>query len=107
MCLCDYDRDRVIASAEPIPVDLRTALDEFDRLSGTDRCFIGFVRSDGETLQFAWNDDGTLSADIPFPATKSSLARRGTREGLRPLIETFAGGVPVRELPDFHLQAWS
>jgi hypothetical protein len=103
--LADYQRDRYIDAKEPVAVDLGKALDEFDRLSDTRGCFIGFRRNDGEVLQFIWNHDQTLSADIPVSGRRASLVRRGTWDELRPLIERFANGAPTRELPDFHLES--
>jgi hypothetical protein len=103
--LADYERDRYIDAKEPLAVDLGKALDEFDRLSDTRGCFIGFRRSDGEVLQFIWNHDQTLSADIPVSGRRASLVRRGTWEELRPLIERFANGASTRELPGFHLES--
>jgi hypothetical protein len=56
-------------------------------------------------LQFIWNHDQTLSADIPVSGRRASLVRRGTWEELRPLIERFANGASTRELPGFHLES--
>jgi hypothetical protein len=102
--LFDQEKDRQIDSKEPIVVGLTQALDEFDRLSDTDGSFIGFRRSDGAVLQFIWNRDRTLDADIPLPGQGGSLQQRGTWEGLRPLIEKFASRIAVRELPGFRFQ---
>lgn len=102
--LADYERDRYIDAKQPVAVDLGKALDEFDRLSDT-RGFIGFRRNDGAVLQFIWNHDQTLSADLPILGRRASLVRRGTREELGALIERIANGAPTRELPDFHLES--
>jgi hypothetical protein len=82
------------------------ALDEFVRLSDVDGCFIGFQRSDGKVLQFVWNADGTLNADVPEPGRNGSMQATGTWEEFGRLIEPFAMGENLDQWPGFQFQSW-
>ena|ERR1700733_10505240 len=104
--LSDYERDRHIDAKEAVPLSLTDALTEFDRLSNTSGSFIGFRRADGSILQFIWNDDRLLDADVPDPSREGSFARSGTWRELRPLVPQFAAGRPIADLPGFYFHAF-
>lgn len=103
MFLSDYPRERHIESQQPISVNVSKALDEFDRLSDVEGCFIGFKRKDGRTLQYIWNSDRTVTVDVPQTGERGSLQARGEAERLRGLITRFDAGDPVEALPGLRL----
>lgn len=106
MFLYDEEREREIPAADPLVVSIEQALDEFDRLSDTADNYIGFVRGDGEVLQFAWNDEGTLDIDIPVPFRDGSFNLRGPFEECRALIEPFAQGLPRKQIVGLRFDRW-
>ena len=107
MFLYDEERERVIPAAGPITVSIEQALDDFDRLSDTADNYIGFIRDDGEVLQFAWNGDSSLDIDVPVPARDGSFSRRSAFDECRALIEPFARGARISAIEGLRFDRWT
>jgi len=104
--LTDYARERTIPSQHPLEAPSERVLEEFDRLSDTRGCFLGVIRGDGLTLQFHWNEDSTLLADVPAPDRAGSLAKLATHAECRRLLESFLAGAGLDSMPDLVFSSW-
>jgi hypothetical protein len=105
--LSDPQRCRDVPSDRSALMSLDAATAELDGLSPIDGNFIGFVRDDGEILQFAWNSDGTMDVDVPMPARAGSLSRRASFEECRAILGPFAHGLRASSIPGMRFDKWS
>lgn len=103
----DYEADEHVSAEAPREVSLQDALAQFEALSDEEGCFFGIIDDKEQTLQFMYNDDGTLLIDVPLLELEGSLKRDSTSfEECRQLILDSERGIQVKRIPDMTFEPW-
>jgi len=104
--LTDYERDREIPSSEAIERTLEEVLDEFDRLSDVESSFLGLYPPGGGVAQFMYNDEVSLTIDVPQPERRESLTRLASFDECRRIIVDLGKGSRPEDISGLQSVGW-
>lgn len=103
----DYTADRHVSADEALDVAFTKVLEEFESLTDEDGCFLGIMDDKEQVLQFIYNNDGTLSIDIPVPEKEGSFHRGSASfEECREILIASKHGVRIEAISGLAFQHW-
>ena len=102
----DHTRDTHIPSDSPTRTDLSGVLGLMDQVLVGDENFLGVVDADGNTLQFAANDDGSIWMEIPSPSEGGSYGRSSNLEDCKKALQEAEGQFTPKSVKGLEFQKW-
>lgn len=102
----DYEIGEHIDGEEAIIVSHEDILSKFDEISDLEENFFGIIDNSNITIQFYWEEDGSISIDIPIPQKKGSLTKKSNHEECRKIIENIDRKIDISAINGLHFQKW-
>ena len=102
----DYEVDEHIDGNDPMEFSHEEILSQFDEITDLEENFFGIIDNSNLTLQFYWEEDESISIDIPIPLKKGSLTKKSNREECRKIIENLDRKIDINAISGLHFQKW-
>ncbi|MFI4875719.1 MAG: hypothetical protein ACIALR_10295 [Blastopirellula sp. JB062] len=102
----DEGKKKGIDGGSPQPATLAEALAAWDAMTGEPLSFLGVVNDSGVTLQFMWDEDGTMVIDIPQPDRSGSWTKNCDLDECRQAIADFYAGDDPTQRAGLTFELW-
>ncbi|TWT38612.1 hypothetical protein [Blastopirellula retiformator] len=102
----DEGKEKGIDGSTSQAATLDEVLAAWDAISGAAHSFLGVVNDAGVTLQFMWEEDGSMVIDVPVPERKGSWTKTTDVAECKEAIAAFYDGVDPTQLPGLTFETW-
>lgn len=87
-------------------VGIDTAMQAFDALPAVQNSFLGFNLKDDLSIQFVYQEDGSILVDVPDPEQGGSLQKTVNTEGCKQIIERLYSGKNAESIAGLQFVEW-
>lgn len=103
---CCSSRGDDVLSSDPVSVELHYAIQLAKHTLREPRDFIGFIDSDGVTLQFMYEESGSVWVEVPMPAEKGSYGKSISLHDVTSVVAAMPEKFDKECLPGLEFQSW-
>ncbi|PQO44001.1 hypothetical protein [Blastopirellula marina] len=102
----DEGKKKGIDGSTPQPATEAEVLAAWDAMSGQPLSFLGIVNEAGVTLQFMWEEDGSMVVDVPVPERSGSWTKTSDEADCKRIIADFYAGSDPTQIDDLTFEEW-
>ncbi|MCC9606575.1 hypothetical protein LOC68_17170 [Blastopirellula sp. JC732] len=102
----DEGKEKGIDGNTPKEATQAEVLAAWDAMSGQALSFLGIVNDGGVTLQFMWEEDGSMVIDVPVPERGGSWTKTTDVAECKEVIAAFYDGVDPTKIAGLVFEEW-
>lgn len=102
----DEAKKKGIDGGSPRPATESEVLAAWDAMSGQPLSFLGIVNDADVTLQFMWEEDGSMVVDVPAPERSGSWTKTGDADECKRIIASFYAGADPTQIDGLTFEEW-
>lgn len=102
----DEEKQKGIDSGSSKAATLQEVLAAWDAMSGQALSFLGVSSHVDVTVQFMWEEDGSMVIDIPIPERGGSWTKSGDVAECKQIITDFYGGADPKQIEGLTFEEW-